>query len=71
MIVAISTVIQFVLPGFLMTLALWRGAWMLYGVAGLSWLLYSFNYWTTSSQMSWIFILLALICFAGAIWDRR
>ena len=65
-----TNLFAFVLPVFLMIIAVWRRTWLLYVLAGFAWVLYGFGYWTTNHYMSIILVLVGIFCFAGAKWDR-
>jgi len=65
-----TNLFAFVLPIFLMIIAVWRRTWLLYVLAGFAWVLYGFGYWTTNHYMSIILVLVGIFCFAGAKWDR-
>ncbi len=67
----LGEIISFLLPVFLMVIAVWRRTWLFYVLAGFAWLLYGFGYWGTNHYMSLILVMVGICCFAGAKWDQR
>ncbi len=63
--------IGFAILALVILIAAWRRTWLFYAPAGFAWLIYGFGYWTTSNYLSVIMVIVGLVCFAGAKWDRQ
>ena len=55
---------------FLMTLAAWRRLAIYYIIAGFAWIYFGFAMFTTAWHISLLLVLVGIVCFAGAKWDK-
>ena len=53
-----------------MVIAVWRRTWIFYVIAGFSWIIFGFGYFSSDIPMSVLTILVGIACFAGAKWDK-
>jgi len=65
-----TSIISLIVPAFLMIIAVITKGWIFYVLAGFAWLLFAFSYVDNDRYVATILIILGLVCFAGARWDR-
>ena len=65
-----SNAVLIIIVIFLMTLAAWRRLPIYYVIAGFAWIYFGFAIFTTAWHISLLLVLVGIVCFAGAKWDK-